>query len=296
MNTKLGIISALAAFTFWGFVAIYWKQITAFKPEEVMASRTILSFLTMLVYFIISKNLEKVKIVLKDRKQITGIIICALLLLVNWTTFLFAVYSEHIVEASLGYFINPLVSVFLGVLVLKESLRTWQWSAIFMAFIGIAILFTQGVGEPWIALVLAATFGMYGLVRKMTPFPTEVGILGETFLMSIPAIGYLFYLGSKGELTYLHADLSNQLYLSFSGVITILPLVFFGLAVKNLKLSTVGLIQYLGPTLQLIVGVMIYNESFTQTHLIAFTFIWIALIIYSVEGLMIGKVKEAAIE
>ncbi len=296
MNTRLGFITAILAFTYWGFVTVFWKQITAFSSHEVMSYRIIFSFLSLAFYFLFSKKLDEIKEVLKSKKQVLAIFFCAILLLVNWTTFLYAIYNQHIIESSLGYFINPLATVFLGVFVLKETLRRVQWFAIIIAFIGISFLISKGVGAPWISLVLAGTFSLYGLIRKMTAFPTMVGLFGETFFMGIPALGYLIYLGSKGALTFSQVSLPQYTFLSLSGVATLIPLVLFGVAVKNLKLSTVGLIQYLAPSLQLIVGVMIYKESFTQTHLLAFTFIWIALIIYSAEGLFNNRIQEVSLE
>jgi len=296
MNSRIGLISAYAAFIYWGFVTIYWRQIDGFAPDIVLASRMILSFLTIGLYFIFSKKFNEIREVIQNKKQVGAIMICGLLLLINWSTFFYAIFYQHIIESSLGYFINPLVSVFLGVFVLKETLRFWQWTAIGIAFIGIIFLISQGVGSPWISLVLAGTFALYGLVRKMTPFPTMVGLLGETLFMSFPALAYLVYKSTQGLIPFGVPSLGQHLYLLSSGLGTIIPLVLFGIAVKNLKLSTVGLIQYLAPTLQLLVGVLMYKESFTQTHLLAFTCIWIALIIYSIEGLVVIKSQEAALE
>lgn len=216
-------------------------------------------------------------------------IISSILLTINWFTYIWAVNNEYIVEASLGYFINPLIYVLLGILVLKEKLRKLHVVAILLAAVGVLFLtITQG-RTPWIALILACSFGLYGYIKKIYPLSSLQGLSLETAIMTIPALFFLiFYRTNSNGLTN-NADIIIIILLIFSGVATSLPLILFAKAAKNLTLTNLGLLQYIAPTIQFLIGLLIYQEAFPITKFIGFSIVWVALIIYTVENIVIAK-------
>jgi chloramphenicol-sensitive protein RarD len=204
----------------------------------------------------------------------------------NWFTYVWAVNAGHIVDASLGYFINPLFSVLLGVLFLKERLRLWQWVAIGIAASGVIFL-TLGYGAfPWIAFALAISFGFYGLLRKTAPLEALEGLSLETAVMFLPTLGYLVYLELTGTASFGHAGAVTNVLLVLTGIISALPLIWFSYGARRVTLATVGILQYIAPTLQFLLGVLVYGEDLTETRVIGFSVIWTALLIYSVEGII----------
>ncbi|MBU0961419.1 MAG: EamA family transporter RarD, partial [Proteobacteria bacterium] len=224
-------------------------------------------------------------------------LLTSLLLSTNWLIYIWAVNSDYIVESSLGYYINPLINVILGVLFLKERLRTPQWAAILLAAIGVCYL-TFAYGHfPWIAIVLALTFGLYGLLRKIAPLPSLEGLCLETSILCIPALLVLLYLGNHGELAFVQQNGTIQFLFVAAGIVTSLPLILFGYAAQKLPLSTLGVIQYLAPSLQLCIGIFVYGEPFPQEQMIGFILVWCGLAIYALEGIMkqIGR-KKARLE
>jgi chloramphenicol-sensitive protein RarD len=207
-------------------------------------------------------------------------------LALNWFTYIWAVNTGHIVDASLGYFINPLISVFFGALFLGERLRLWQWVAIMIAFGGVIFL-TLGYGAfPWIALTLAITFGSYGLLRKTAPLGAIEGLALEMAALFIPALAYLVYLESVGTASFGPTATMTSILLAFTGIVTALPLLLFTYGVRRVTLATVAVLQYVAPTLQFLLGVLVYGENFTTTRLVGFSVIWLALLIYSCEGVV----------
>ncbi len=219
----------------------------------------------------------------------------ALLVGINWLVYVWAVISGFIIEASLGYFINPLLSILLGVIFLRERLRPWQWVPIGIAALGVLYLtFTYG-RLPWIALTLAFTFGLYGLVKKIAPLGSLFGLALETGLLFLPALLYLVYANSIGRGAFLHTGAGSDLLMVGAGLITTVPLLMFASALQRIPLFLVGILQYITPTLQFLIGVLIYHEPFTYDKLIGFGLVWVALIIFGVEGFFAhrGQVAEA---
>jgi chloramphenicol-sensitive protein RarD len=197
------------------------------------------------------------------------------------------VNSNYIIETSLGYYINPLINVLLGVFFLNELLRKVQWLAIFFAFLGVCYL-TFGYGHfPLIAIILAITFGLYGLLRKTSSLPSLEGLCLETSILCIPALGVLIYFASQGQADFINQDTNGRLLLAGTGIVTSLPLLLFGYAAQKIPLSTLGVVQYLGPSLQLCIGIFVYHEAFPREQTIGFILVWIGLFIYVVEGLLI---------
>jgi chloramphenicol-sensitive protein RarD len=209
----------------------------------------------------------------------------ACLLAANWFVYIWAVGAGHVVDASLGYFINPLISVLLGVIFLGERLRPWQWTAIALAAGGVTFL-TVGYGAfPWIALTLAGTFGLYGLLRKTAPLSSLEGLSAEVAFLFLPALASLLYIELSRGASFGHTGAGITALLTLTGAITAIPLLLFAYAARQVRLSTVGLLQYIAPTLQFLLGVLAYGEGFTAMRMIGFGIIWAALLIYSMEGL-----------
>jgi chloramphenicol-sensitive protein RarD len=222
--------------------------------------------------------------------------LCASALMVgtNWWLYIWAVNAGHIVETSLGYFINPLVSVLLGVLVLRERLRSTQWLAVVVAASGVAYLTWSFGTLPWIALTLALSFGTYGLLRKIAVVPAIDGLAIESSVLFLPALAYLILMESRGLGSFGHLSLNTSILLSVGGAVTALPLILFAYGARRIPLATVGFLQYIAPTLQLLIGVLLFHESFTRTHLIGFGCIWAALVIYMLDSLLQSKRQQLA--
>ncbi len=285
-NNK-GLLAALGAFTIWGLLPLYWKTISSAIPVEILCHRITWSTAATLLLLILWAKADKLLIVLKDKKVLLRFAFTSLLLSVNWLIYIWAVNSDYIVESSLGYYINPLVNVLLGVCFLKERLRPLQWTALFFAFLGVCYL-TFAYGHfPWIAIVLALTFGLYGLLRKTASLPSLEGLCLETSILFIPALVTLLFLASQGESDFIQQDTNGRLLLAGTGIVTSLPLLLFGYAAQKIPLSTLGVVQYLAPSLQLSIGLFVYGESFPRDQMIGFMMVWCGLLIYAAEGIMI---------
>lgn len=286
---KRGALAAVVAYGLWGVLPVYWKAVQTVPTLEIMAHRTVWSLVFVLLLLAARRQWAWVRQARQNPKVLLAFAASACLLGGNWFTYIWAVNSGHIVDASLGYFVNPLFSVLLGILFLGERLRLWQGLAIGFALTGVVFL-TVGYGVfPWIGLTLAGTFGLYGLLRKTAPLGSLEGLLLETALLSIPMLAYLVGLEFAGAGSFGHIGLATSLLLIGAGVVTAFPLLMFAYAARKVTLATVGILQYIAPTLQFLLGVFVYNEPFTQARLVGFAAIWIALAIYSVEGLLVER-------
>ncbi len=282
-----GLCAALGAFLIWGLLPLYWKTISSAIPVEILCHRVTWSTVTTLLILAFWGKTGKLISVLKNRKVMTRFILTAILLSSNWLIYIWAVNSDFIVESSLGYFINPLINVLLGMIFLKEKLRTPQWLAMIMAFSGVCYL-TFGYGHfPWIAIALALTFAFYGLLRKTAPLPSLEGLCLETSILFIPALATMVFLAMQGNLDFIHQNTTGRLFLAGTGIVTSLPLLLFGYAAQKIRLSTLGVIQYLGPSMQLCIGIFVYGESFPKEQLIGYALVWCGLLIYATEGIMV---------
>jgi chloramphenicol-sensitive protein RarD len=279
-----GVNVAIFSFSFWGLVAIYWKQISFIDPFELLGHRIIWGVATLCILFLFTRPVEALKDCVDSKKKILFLCGSSFLIFVNWFVFVWAISNGHVLEASLGYFINPLFNVALGVMVLKETLRPKQKGAVYLAVIGLLILISNGVGRPSISLALATTFGLYGLLRKQMKIPALEGLFFEMLICTIPiSIILMNRFDSFNSFGFFEIGLSEKLYISLAGLVTLIPLVAFNYAVKKIQLSTIGILQYIAPILQFILAVFIYNESFSRVHILSFSFIWIALIIYTID-------------
>ena len=280
-----GILAGILAYTLWGLLPGYWKAIQEVPPLEILCHRTIWSLVFVLLILAARKQWTWVGQVRASPRTLLISLASACLLSLNWFTYIWAVNSGHVVDSSLGYFIAPLVNVLLGVLFLRERLRGWQKVAIGLAAVGVVSL-TVGYGAfPWIALTLALSFGLYGLLRKVSPLGSVEGLALETAVLSIPAVAYLAYQEATGNASFGHTGTTTTLLLAGTGVVTALPLLLFAYAARQVTLATVGIMQYISPTCQFFLGVFVYGEPFTPTRLLGFAPIWLALVIYSMDGM-----------
>lgn len=292
---RAGVLAAILAYTLWGILPIYWKALQAVPSLEILAHRTVWSLLTVLLLLAVRRQWAWLRRPRREPRLLFIFAASACLLGGNWFTYIWAVNSGHVVDSSLGYFINPLLSVLLGVLFLGERLRMWQGVALGFALAGVLFLTVAYGAFPWIALVLAGTFGVYGLLRKTAPLGSLEGLALETAVLSIPTLAYLVVLESAGMGSFGHAGWATSLLLAGAGVVTAFPLLLFGFAAREVSLATVGILQYIAPTLQFLLGVMVYNEPFSLTRLIGFAAIWVALAIYSAEGLLAERRRRAVL-
>jgi chloramphenicol-sensitive protein RarD len=277
----LGFIFGLICYLSWGFVPLYWRQFPLLPSFELLAHRIPWTFLLLLLMVFLFKKGPLLKAALKQKK----IYLASILLIGNWCLYVWGVANNHIVETSLGYFINPIFSIFLGVLILKEKLNGIKKFCIILALIGISVMFYRGVTHLWISLGLALSFGLYGLLRKQLKMDSLIGLLIESGLFVLPVSFYLISLYQKDDLAFVHLSLSLKILLSLCGFVTLIPLWAFGQALKTLDLSTMGFMQYIAPSIQLMIGVFIYDEKFTSSHLLGFIFIWSSLILLAYSGL-----------
>lgn len=281
-NISGGTYAALAFLT-WGFVPIYWKSIEGIGFQEVLSHRILWAAVCMLFYVVKRKEIKEFFQLFRDRKTFIALLFTTILIMFNWNLYIWAVSKGHIVEGSLGYFLNPLLNVVIGVFYLKERLKPVHWFAVGMAFIALVILFSQHVGKPWISIGLAVSFALYGLIRKVVPVKAHLGQMFETILLVPFVFIHFIYLQKNGEFHFFSANVKDQILLMGSGIITVLPLIWFSLAVQSLPLSIIGLFQYIAPTLQLLVGVFLYHEPFGKIHGISFGLIWFGLLVFTID-------------
>lgn len=279
-----GVAYGVAAYSAWGAVPIFWKQLQRVGAVEILAHRTVWSLFCFAALTLATGQLRALRAALRDRRVLVTMAATGALLSINWVLFIYAVAAGRVLDASLGYFINPLLSVLLGMLFLRERLRPAQWLALGLALVGVAHLAVRAGTVPWIALALAGTFGVYGLLRKVVPVGSLPGSTLETSLIAPLGAAYLVLLHAQDAGAVGHADLKTHVLLAATGVVTALPLVWFTNAARRLSLTTLGFLQYLSPSGQFLLAVLVYDEPFTTTHAITFGCIWAGLVIFSLDA------------
>jgi chloramphenicol-sensitive protein RarD len=282
-ETRRGFVYGIAAYGVWGAVPLYWKLMREVSPVELIAHRVVWGLLACAVIVAATGAGPAVRTAFADRRTVAVMALSGTLLAINWGTFVGAVVTGHIVEASLGYFINPLLSVLLGTLVLRERPRRLQWIAIGFAAMGVAALTWRAGHVPWISLVLASSFAVYGLVRKLARVESLPGATVETALLAPIAVAYLVVLAVRGGGQLGHASSGLQLLVLSTGVVTAIPLLLFSSAARRLPLSSIGFLQFVAPNVQIAIAVTVYGEPFAGDQLIAFGLIWIGLIAFLVD-------------
>lgn len=285
---RLGVIYAISAYLIYGFMPIYMNLLSRVPPTQIMAHRVIWSLVLLAVVASVSRRWRDIRAALANRRTLLTLMLTATMIGANWLVYIWAVLNRHILETSLGFFITPLITVALGVVVLRERLRRAQAVAVALAAVGVAALATGQGGTLWIALFLAFTFSTYGLIRKMAPVDPLCGLLIETALLAPIAVGWLIWVTAEGAGTF-GANHADDLLLLFTGVVTALPLLLFTAATKRMPYSTIGLFQYIGPTLQFLQAVLLFGEPFSELHLFTFACIWAGLAVFAFDGLRTAR-------
>lgn len=288
-NYKQGIFFGLAAYVLWGILPVYWKALELVSPFEILSSRFMWSCVFVFLLIIFQKKwplfTKEVKQVFNNVKTGAAMVAAGITISFNWGTFIWAVNNGHIVETSMGYYINPLVSILFAVVFLRERLDKMQLAAITCAFIGVASMVYSFGKIPWVSLTLAFTFALYGLLKKILPVSALTSIMLETLLITPLALVYEYSLWQQGVSFYVSGNLQVIMMLTGAGVVTAIPLLLFTAGARLLPLKIIGFLQYISPTLTLLIGVFVYNEAFTASHLLAFGWIWAALLLFIVSQL-----------
>ncbi|MBI5352955.1 MAG: EamA family transporter RarD [Chloroflexi bacterium] len=284
-----GILYGIGAYVFWGFFPIYWKLLHHVPAIQLIGHRIIWSFLLLFIVILFTQQWAAFRATVNAR-VLRIYTIAAILIGINWLMYVWAVNHEFIVETSLGYFINPLLSVLMGVIFFKERLRLAQWIPVVLAALGVTYLTFVYGRLPYIALSLAFSFGLYGLVKKLSPLGSLYGLTIETGILFVPALGYLIFTQMNSTAAFLHTGVMSDLLMVGAGVVTTIPLLMFASAARSIPLWVVGLLQYIAPTLQFIIGVFIYKEAFSYHQLIGFGIVWTALIVFLVENYLANRV------
>lgn len=279
-----GALLALCAYLLWGLAPVYFKQLLDVPAPEILAHRVVWSILLLLGLITALGYWTRVRALLRQPRLLLLLLVSSVVIGTNWLVFIWAVNNNHILDASLGYYINPLLNIVLGMVFLQERYRPLQWLAVGLAALGVLIQLLVFGSLPWVALVLALSFGTYGLIRKQVPVDPFTGLLLETSVLLIPAVLWLWGLDSATGNLSANSTSLNLLLLA-AGLITTIPLLLFSGAARRLQLSTLGFFQYLAPSLALLLGVLVYEEAFTTDKAITFALIWIALVVYSLDGI-----------
>jgi chloramphenicol-sensitive protein RarD len=284
-ESRRGLGYGIAAYLIWGLLPLYWPLLKPATAIEILAHRMIWSLLVIAIILWQVRGWSSVRAVLADRRKRALLALAALVISANWLTYIWAVNAKHVVETSLGYFINPLLTVLLGVVLLHERLRRMQWVAVGIGSVAIIVLGVHYGHLPWIALTLAITFGLYGYFKKLAAVGAAESLAVETGLMAVPALTTLLVLEAHGSLVFGRHTAGNSLLLALTGLVTAVPLLFFAAATRRLPLSTVGLLQYLAPILQFAVGVGVDHEPMPAARWIGFGLVWVALVILTMDAL-----------
>ncbi len=280
-SAATGLAYGLLAYLVWGFFPVYFKALEGVPPLQVVCHRIVWSLAFLLLLIAVKRTWREIGGTLRDRRAMLTLATTAVLIATNWLVFIVAVGHAQVLQSSLGYFITPFVSVLLGFGFLKERLKRAQWVGLLLAAVGVLLLTFQYGRIPWVALTLAATFGSYGLLRKIVSVDALTGLTVETILLSPLALGFLWYVDRHGTGAWLHGPQTTDLLLIAVGVVTAVPLLLFASAARRLRLATIGFLQYLTPTLHFLLAVVVYGEPFTAHHLVSFVFIWAGLACYT---------------
>lgn len=292
-SSKGGIPLGLAAYAIWGFMPLYFKLLASVQPTEIVAHRIIWSLLLLGLLATLWRRWGAIRAALATGKVLTTLIVTACLIAVNWLVYIYAIVSGHVLEGSLGYYLNPLVNVLFGVLLLKERLTRAQVFACLLAGAGVAVMAAGAGSGLWISLTLALSFASYGFLRKVAPVDALEGLWVETLILAPLSLIWVLYLMGQGTAGFGHQAWSIDLFLILGGAVTALPLLLFTAAAKRLPYSTLGFLQYIAPSLQFLLAVLVFHEPFGQVQALCFAAIWVALAIFSVEAIRTARARVA---
>ncbi|MFI9720294.1 EamA family transporter RarD [Streptomyces sp. NPDC052396] len=295
-EARTGFLYGTAAYAIWGLFPLYWPLLRPTGPVEILAHRMVWSLVTVAVALTVTRRWAWIRPLLRQPRRLALVATGATLISANWGLYIWAVNSGHVVETSLGYFINPLVVIALGVLVMRERLRPVQWAAVGIGTASVVVL-AIGYGKPpWIALGLAASFGTYSLVKKKVALGGLESMAAETAVQFLPALGYLVFLGAQGRSGFLSAGAGHAALLAVSGLITAVPLIAFGAAAVRLPLSVMGMLQYLAPVFQFALGLLVFHEAMPAERWAGFALVWLALALLTWDGLRAGRAARAELD
>ena len=284
VDQRRGFLLGVAAYLMWGVFPLYWPLLEPAGAVEILAHRVTWSVITMLIAVFALRRVRQLRAILADRRTTLLLLLASVVIAINWGTYIWGVNNGRVVETSLGYFINPLVTVLMGVLILGEKLRRWQWVALGVAFIAVIGLAIEYGHPPWVALTLAFSFGTYGLAKKQAGVEAVESLTFETIALAPIAIGFLIWLATQGQGNFGNHGVGHALLLMSTGVITAVPLVCFGAAAIRVSMTTIGLLQYLAPILQFAIGVAVLHEDMSPMRWVGFVLVWIALVIFTWEA------------
>jgi len=279
---RRGLASGIAAYGLWGLFPLYWPLLKPAGATEILGHRIMWSLVTVLVILAVRRSWRWVREL--TPRTLALLALAAAVIGANWGAFIYAVNTGHTLEAALGYFINPLISVLLGVLVFRERLRPWQWGAIGLGAVAVLVLAVDYGRPPWIALTLACSFGLYGMVKKFADMPSAESLAAESAVLFLPALAYALLLQGQGSAAFGHAGLGHALLLAGSGLVTAVPLMLFNAAAVRIPLSALGMLQYLTPVLQFLIGLLVQHEPMPAGRWIGFLLVWTALVILTADG------------
>jgi len=282
---RSGLLMGAGAYFLWGLFPLFWPLLAPASAVEALAHRFVWSLIVVLVLIGLTRRWAHFRNIWRDARRVAFLALASVVIAINWGVFIWGVNHDRVIEVSLGYFINPLVTVLLGVFVLGESLRRWQWLAVGVGGVAVVVLALDYGGLPWIALTLAGSFATYGFLKKQAQLGAIESLGAETLILAPVALGYLIWLQAVGQATFGHAGVPNALLLASTGVVTAIPLLLFGGAATRVSLTTLGILQYLGPALQFVFGLVIFHEAMTDARWIGFLLVWTALVIFTIDGL-----------
>ncbi|MFG1976368.1 EamA family transporter RarD [Nonomuraea fuscirosea] len=288
-DARRGVLLGIAAYIMWGLFPLYWPLLKPSGAVEILAHRMVWSLVIVVLLLSVRRHWSWLREIAGQPAKLALLTLAAVVVTVNWGTYIYAVNAGHVVESALGYFINPLVSVLFGVVLLRERLRPLQWTAVGFGALAVLVLTLDYGRLPWVALTLAVSFGLYGLVKKQANVAATESFAIETMVLLLPALGYLIYLQAGGGTTFGHAGAGHVLLMVGAGAITAVPLICFGAAAIRVPLSALGVLQYIAPILQFACGVLIAKEVMPSSRWIGFSIVWLALVIFTYDGLRAAR-------
>jgi chloramphenicol-sensitive protein RarD len=295
-SRRAGLLFGVGAYLLWGVLPLYFKLLAGVSPTEIVAHRILWSLVFLAALVTLWRRWPTIRAALATRRVMLTLALTALLIAANWLIYIGAVVHGHVLAGSLGYYLNPLVNVLLGVALLKEPLSRGQLIAVLLAGLGVAVLAVRAGGDLWISLALALSFGLYGFIRKIAPVDALEGLTIETAILAPVSLGYIMWLQQQGQGGFAAYSSTTGALLVVGGAVTAIPLLLFNAAAKRLPYSTLGFLQYIAPSLQFLLAVLAFGEPFTRAHALCFGAIWIALAIFAVEGFRMGRARRLAVE